>query len=164
MGDALAIALLSKRGFKKEDFAFFHPGGTLGRHLLLRVSDIMHHGDAVPMVHEETPLHQVVLEMTEKKMGMTTVIRKNRTLVGVITDGDLRRLLLSGHANPTQLFALPAKAVMTTHPKKIRQEALIVEAMHLMETYAITTVVVEDDAESVIGVVHLNDIIRTKSA
>ncbi|MBI1819273.1 MAG: KpsF/GutQ family sugar-phosphate isomerase, partial [Nitrospirae bacterium] len=99
IGDALAIALLSKRGFKKEDFAFFHPGGALGRNLLLKVEEVMHKGNTVPKVFEETPMREVILEMTSKKLGMTTVLSSDAKLAGIITDGDLRRLILPSQDN-----------------------------------------------------------------
>ncbi|MEK7286128.1 MAG: KpsF/GutQ family sugar-phosphate isomerase [Nitrospirota bacterium] len=163
LGDALAIALLSKRGFKKEDFAAFHPGGMLGRKLLVKVSEVMHQGEAIPKVFEETPIHEVIIEMTTKKLGMTLVLSRDQRLSGVITDGDLRRLMLSYEDHKKgSLLVLQAKAVMNTKPKTIRKEALIAEAIHLMETTSITTLVATNAEGFVDGVVHLHDILKTK--
>jgi len=161
MGDALAVALLQKRGFKKEDFAFFHPGGTLGRNLLLRVKDVMHAGEAVPKVLEETPMGEVVLEMTVKKLGMTVVLDQAGRLAGVITDGDLRRLIRGMSDEKLDLFSLPAKSVMNRTPKTISTEALVAQAIQLMENHTITTLVVVGTGESVEGVVHLHDLLKS---
>jgi arabinose-5-phosphate isomerase len=164
MGDALAIALLSKRGFKKEDFASFHPGGTLGRNLLLKVCDVMHKGKSIPVVKESALMHEAILEMTSKKLGMTTLVSENGTLSGVITDGDLRRLILpASNEKRPDIFFLPVKEVMNRQPKTIREEALITEAIHVMETYSITTLVVVDERHVVAGVVHLHDILKIKA-
>jgi arabinose-5-phosphate isomerase len=163
IGDALAIALLSKRGFKKEDFASFHPGGTLGRNLLLKVEDVMHQGNAIPKVFEETPMREVILEMTAKKMGMTTVLARDGKLAGIITDGDLRRLILpSSDTESLHIFAKPAHEVMNHTPKTIRKEALVVEAINLMESASISTLVMINTMGFVEGVVHLQDILKTK--
>lgn len=174
IGDALAIALLSKRGFKKEDFAFFHPGGTLGRNLLLKVTDVMHKGNAIPKVFEETPMREVILEMTAKKMGMTTVLSHDEKLSGIITDGDLRRLILGSSGpgqqslpvgsskNQSDIFALQAKEVMSPHPKTMRKDALVAEAISLMERSSISTLVMTNPMGFVEGVVHLHDILKTK--
>ena len=163
IGDALAIALLSKRGFKKEDFAFFHPGGTLGRNLLLKVVDVMHVGNAIPKVFEGTPMREVILEMTAKKLGMTTVLSRDERLIGIITDGDLRRLILPSQDRGNQdVFALPAKEVMNGKPKTIQKEALVAEAVSLMESASISTLVITNTLGFVEGVVHLQDILKTK--
>jgi arabinose-5-phosphate isomerase len=163
IGDALAISLLSKRGFRKEDFASFHPGGTLGRNLLLKVEDVMHKGDTIPKVFEETPMREVILEMTAKKLGMTTVLSNDEKLIGIITDGDLRRLILSSeNKGSPDIFALPAKEVMSGKPITIRKEALAAEAINLMEGSSITTLVMTTSHGFVEGVVHLHDILKTK--
>ena len=163
IGDALAISLLSKRGFRKEDFASFHPGGTLGRNLLLKVEDVMHKGNTIPKVFEETPMREVVLEMTAKKLGMTTVLSNDEKLIGIITDGDLRRLILSSeNKGSPDIFALPAKEVMSGKPLTIRKEALVAEAISLMERSSITTLVMANPMGFVEGVVHLHDILKTK--
>ncbi|MEK7703018.1 MAG: KpsF/GutQ family sugar-phosphate isomerase [Nitrospirota bacterium] len=163
IGDAIAIALLSKRGFKKEDFAAFHPGGALGRSLLVKVSDVMHQANAIPKVFEKAAMHEVIIEMTTKKLGMTTVLSSDQNLVGIITDGDLRRLLLSPpNDQKRKILDLSAKEIMSEKPKTIRKEALIAEAIHLMETASITTLVVTNLHGFVEGVVHLHDILKVK--
>jgi arabinose-5-phosphate isomerase len=160
MGDALAIALLQKKGFRKEDFASFHPGGTLGRNLLLKVEEAMHTGEAIPKVMEETPMKEVVLEMTGKKLGMTTVLNKEGKLGGVITDGDLRRLIRKVDDEKRDIFSLPAKEVMNRAPRTIAKEALTAQAIHMMETYSITALVVIGEAGFVEGIVHLHDLLK----
>lgn len=160
MGDALAVALLEKRGFRKEDFASFHPGGSLGRNLLLKVEDIMHQGVAIPKVRENTPMHEVILEMTAKKLGMTTVVDDTNTLIGVITDGDLRRFFESANHKSTNLFSLPAKTAMSLNPKTIRKDALAAEAVHLMENTAITVLISVDASGNVLGILHMHDLIK----
>lgn len=160
MGDALAIALLRKKGFRKEDFASFHPGGTLGRNLLLKVRDAMHVGDAVPRVLEETPMKEVILEMTAKKLGMTTVLDPEGRLSGVITDGDLRRLIKKIDPDRSDIFSLPAKEVMNPAPKTIGEDALAAQAIHAMETHSIMVLVVVDPAGFVAGIIHLHDLLK----
>lgn len=157
MGDALAIALLEKRGFKEEDFAAFHPGGVLGRRLLLKVEDVMHSGKEIPRVLEETPMKDVIMEMTSKKLGMTTVADSSGHLQGVITDGDLRRLLERQLPN---LLRMLAKQVMTSQPKVIHRSALAAEAVQRMEAHAITALVVVNSAGLIEGVVHLHDLLK----
>lgn len=160
MGDALAVALLQKKGFQKEDFASFHPGGALGRNLLLKVSDVMHVGGDIPKVWEETPMNEVVLEMTSKKLGMTTVLDKSEKLMGLITDGDLRRCFKSAAEQSDHLFSIPAKQVMSLNPKTIQKNALASEAVHLMESNAITSLVSVDDSGHVEGILHLHDLFK----
>jgi arabinose-5-phosphate isomerase len=156
MGDALAIALLESRGFSAEDFAFSHPGGALGRKLLLRVSDIMHADNEVPRVTPETPLHNALLEMTEKGFGMTTIINTQGELLGVFTDGDLRRIIDS----ETDLSSVNMSQVMTENPKTVNHDMLVAEALTIMEKASITAVVVEDASNHPIGVLHMHDILR----
>jgi len=156
MGDALAIALLESRGFSAEDFAFSHPGGALGRKLLLRVSDIMHADNEVPRVTPETPLHNALLEMTEKGFGMTTIINTQGELLGVFTDGDLRRIIDS----ETDLSSVNMSQVMTENPKTVNHDMLVAEALTIMEKASITAVVVEDARNHPIGVLHMHDILR----
>jgi len=156
MGDALAIALLESRGFSAEDFAFSHPGGALGRKLLLRVSDIMHADNEVPRVTPETPLHNALLEMTEKGFGMTTIINTQGELLGVFTDGDLRRIIDS----ETDLSSVNMSQVMTETPKTVNHDMLVAEALTIMEKASITAVVVEDTSNHPIGVLHMHDILR----
>ena len=160
MGDALAIALLTKRGFKEEDFASFHPGGALGRNLLLKVEDGMHAGTAIPHVSENTPMNEVVLEMTAKKLGMTTVLDQKGKLAGVITDGDLRRLFKTMSQESAALFSLPAKEAMSTRPKTIKKEALAAEAIRIMEQAKITSLISVDVSGRVEGILHLHDLLK----
>jgi arabinose-5-phosphate isomerase len=156
MGDALAIALLDERHFSSEDFALLHPGGHLGRQLLLKVSDIMHTGDQIPVVSEDTGMKEVILEMTSKRLGTTTVVNQKRELVGIFTDGDLRRLV----ERTDEIFALKAKQVMTENPKTIDGEELAAKALNLMESYAITSLIIANGKREPIGIVHLHDILK----
>ncbi len=158
MGDALAMALLKKKGFKREDFAIVHPAGSLGKKLLLRVEDLMHTGNEVPMVLPRTPMKDVVIEISEKRLGMTTVVDEEGRLVGVITDGDLRRLIeRMGKA----MFDAMASEVMTKRPKVIERDALAVRALNEMEKYSITSLVVVDAEGKVEGVIHLHDLLKS---
>jgi len=157
MGDALAIALLEKRGFKEEDFAAFHPGGTLGRRLLLKVQDVMHTGKEIPRVLEETSMQDLIMEITSKKLGMTTVVDSSGRLRGVITDGDLRRLM---EKHPADLLKMQAGEAMTPHPKVIEKTALAAQAVQRMEAHSITSLVVADSAGLVEGIVHLHDLLK----
>ena len=156
MGDALAIALLEARGFTAEDFAFSHPGGALGRKLLLRVADIMHGGQQVPRVTEGSLLRHALLEMTEKGFGMTTVVSDGDELLGVFTDGDLRRAGDQG----VDINTVAVGEVMTRNCKTVSGESLAAEALRIMETRKITALVVEDDSHHPIGVIHMHDILR----
>ncbi len=158
MGDALAMALLKRKGFKKEDFAFVHPAGSLGKRLLLRVEDLMHVGDDVPKVEPDTPMKDVVIEISSKRLGMAAVVDGEGRLVGVITDGDLRRLIeRMGKA----MFDAKAKDVMTRNPKTISKDALAVRALGEMERYSITSLVVVDEEKKVEGVIHLHDLLKS---
>lgn len=158
MGDALAVALLVQRGFSAEDFALFHPGGSLGRKLLLTVGDMMHSGDAVPLVPEGTLMREALFEITSKKLGMTGVIDGAGELVGVITDGDLRRTLEKG----IDIMNQPAGALMSRNPKRIRSTELAARALQQMEQYSITSLFVfaDDTARTPVGVVHLHDLLK----
>ncbi|MEZ5530294.1 MAG: KpsF/GutQ family sugar-phosphate isomerase [Porticoccaceae bacterium] len=156
MGDALAIALLEARGFSAEDFAFSHPGGALGRKLLLKVEDIMHSGDNLPQVAEKTPLKHALLEMTSKGFGMTTVVNDQGELLGVFTDGDLRRTVDHGiDINHTEIGTLIKHGCKSVH-----RELLAAEALKIMEDNKITALVVEDSSHHPIGVLHMHDILR----
>ena len=157
MGDALAIALLESRGFTAEDFAFSHPGGALGRKLLLKVSDIMHKDQEVPRVEPGTPLQNALLEMTAKGFGMTTVIDQKGRLIGVFTDGDLRRVIDS----EIDLNSVSVKDVMSSNPKTINQDILAAEALNIMEQSSITAVIIENEHTHPVGVVHMHDILRS---
>lgn len=156
MGDALAIALLEKRGFTENDFALSHPGGSLGRRLLLRVEEVMHQQEAMPMVSQSAFLKTALVEMTQKKLGMTTVIDDSGKLVGVFTDGDVRRAFdKNADVHQTQI-----SQVMTKNPKVISPQMLAAEALHIMETYKITSLIVSNPNNKPIGVVHMHDILR----
>jgi arabinose-5-phosphate isomerase len=157
MGDALAVALMERRGFKSEDFALLHPGGALGRRLLLRVEDAMHVGDAIPRVKPSTPMRDVILEMTSKKLGCTTVCGPEGRLAGIVTDGDLRRLL---QRTPDGALALTAAEVMTAKPKTITRDALAAKAVQVMEEHAILVLVVIDRKQQVEGILHLHDLLK----
>ncbi len=156
MGDALAVALFELRGIKEADFAFFHPGGMLGRRLLLRVKDVMHRGDDIPVVKEEASFKDALFEMTRKKMGMTTVTDGNGKLTGVITDGDLRRLL----EKEEQVFRKKAKELMSKKPKMIDENALAAKAVQVMESFSITVLPVTGENGEMTGVVHLHDLLK----
>ena len=157
MGDALAIVLLEKRGFKEEDFAIRHPGGTLGRKLWLRVDDLMHRGEQLPLVREETPMKETLLEITSKRLGVTGVVDAEGRLVGVITDGDLRR----GLESKGDIFRLKAKDLMTLNPKTIAADSLAAQAVDVMEQYPITSLfVLENGGKKPLGVIHLHDLVK----
>lgn len=156
MGDALAVALLEARGFTAEDFAFSHPGGALGRKLLLKVADIMHAGGELPRVTRETPLTRALLEMTAKSLGMTSVVNDSDELIGVFTDGDLRRSIDTGIDIGCALIG----QVMTANPKTVHKNMLAAEALGIMEENKITALIVEDDGHHPLGVVHLHDILK----
>jgi arabinose-5-phosphate isomerase len=162
MGDALAVALLQKRGFKSEDFAQVHPGGTLGRRLLLRVRDLMHQGAAMPRVKATASAREAILEMSSKRLGMTTVVAETGELVGVITDGDLRRFLEKG------IDVATARAIDlgNKHPKAIGPDELAARAVQVMEQYAITSLVVVDPhaatpSDRLVGILHLHDLLKS---
>jgi arabinose-5-phosphate isomerase len=157
LGDALAMALLEHKGVKPEDFARFHPGGTLGKRLLLTVEEVMHSDKAIPTVSPTAPLRNVIVEISSKKLGVTTIVDGSGRLLGVITDGDLRRLLETGGDD---LLSRPAEAVMSKHPKTIHRTTLAAEAVGLMERHAITVLIVTDAEQRVEGVVHLHDLLK----
>lgn len=156
MGDALAVALLELRGFTAEDFARSHPGGSLGRRLLLHVADVMRKGDAIPAVRPETPLRDGLLEMSGKGLGMTAVTDANGRLLGVYTDGDLRRTLDHG----PDLRTLTMHEVMTPAPKAILPAALAADAVNLMEQYRITALPVVNDTGHLVGALNVHDLLR----
>ena len=158
MGDALAVALLVSRGFKAEDFAMFHPGGTLGRRLLLKVEDIMHAGDSLPLVGAEILMREALFTITSKGLGITGVTGADGALIGVITDGDLRRALGRG----LDIINLPAASLMQGKPKRILRDELAARALQQMEQFSITSLFVFDDATSAapVGIVHLHDLLK----
>jgi arabinose-5-phosphate isomerase len=151
MGDALAIAILEARGFSAEEFAFSHPGGALGKRLLLRVADVMVSGPDIPTVAPTAALADAIVEMTQKGLGMTTIAKDHCQLLGIFTDGDLRRAVEDG----TDLRATPLTEVMTADARTIRQELLAAEAMALMERHQISALVVVDDQNTTLGIVTL---------
>jgi len=158
LGDALAMTLLVRKGFREEHFAAFHPGGKLGRKLMT-VESVMVGGDAAPRVRLTTVMPDVIHEMSSKRLGMTCVVENNGTLAGVFTDGDLRRLMMT--RPPNAVLALTAGEAMTPRPRTISRGLLAVEALRVMETHKITSVIVVDQDHVVEGVVHLHDLWRT---
>ncbi len=156
MGDALAITLLQKRNFTQEDFAMFHPGGNLGKRLLLKVEMMMITGANVPVVQENVSLSDAIIEISSKRLGATCVVDSAGVLCGILTDGDLRRLL----QRTTNITNLTARQVMTQNPKTIRQNILAVQALEVMESFKITQLVVVDADQHPIGVIHLHDLVK----
>ena len=155
IGDAIAVALLKKRDFKETDFAKFHPGGTIGKKLIYKVDDLMHTGDKNPIVNNNVKMDKVILEMTSKGLGCTNVIDENGKLVGIVTDGDLRRFLAKGI---TDLNVLVLEA-MTVNPKSVNPETLAVDALNLMEENKITMLPVVDKENIPVGMLHMHDLI-----
>jgi arabinose-5-phosphate isomerase len=160
MGDAIAVALLDRRGFREEDFACYHPGGSLGKRLLLRVRDLMHTGDAVPMVTEETLIRDAIYEISSKKMGVTAVVDAAGRLSGIISDGDLRRWMEKTEKTGDNLLAKRARDIMTRDPKVIGENALAAEAVGVMESSSITCLLIVDADSRPVGVVHLHDLLK----
>ncbi|MGM9424746.1 KpsF/GutQ family sugar-phosphate isomerase [Hydrogenophaga sp. MI9] len=161
LGDALAVALLDARGFKADDFARSHPGGSLGRKLLTHVSDVMRSGDGVPCVGRGASLMELMREMSAKGLGMSAVVDEDRRVLGVFTDGDLRRLIEKSGSS-TDLRALGAQEVMHANPRTVSAEALAVEAADLMEASRITSVLVVDGTGALVGALNSNDLMRAK--
>ena len=158
LGDALAVALLDARGFREEDFARSHPGGALGRKLLTHVRDVMRSGDAVPRVLPEAAFTDMMREMTRKGLGATAIATSEGRVLGIFTDGDLRRLIDQG----VDLRALCARDTMHPTPKLVRQDALAVDAAGIMEQYRITSVLVIDAQGLLVGALNSNDLMRSK--
>ena len=156
MGDALAIALLKMRGFTAEDFAMLHPGGSLGKRLSLKIEEIMIKGKDVPVVNENTSLKDAILVITSKRLGMTCVVNDKGTLIGIITDGDLRRLL----EKTLDIKNFTAIDVMTKMPKTISKEFLASFALQEMEKFNITSLIVTDKSQKPEGIVHLHDLVK----
>ncbi|MBB5322130.1 KpsF/GutQ family sugar-phosphate isomerase [Marinobacter oulmenensis] len=156
MGDALAVALLEARGFSTEDFAFSHPGGSLGRRLLLKVSDIMHTGDRIPSVPDDVTLSAALLEISRKGLGMTTVLDAKGELTGIFTDGDLRRSL----DRSVDVHNTPISDVMTRNGKTIRADHLAAEALQIMEELKINALPVTDDKGQLVGAINMHDLLR----
>ncbi len=155
LGDALAVALLEMRGFTAEDFARFHPGGSLGKKLM-KVNEIMHKGEELPVVYPDTPLKETVIVMSEKGFGASFVVNKEGKLVGIITDGDLRRFIKKGGS----IDKSKTEEGMTENPKTIQENILVIEALEIMERYNITVLPVVKDGKPV-GLVHLHDILKS---
>jgi arabinose-5-phosphate isomerase len=158
LGDALAVALLDARGFREEDFARSHPGGSLGRKLLMHVSDLMRSGAAVPRVGPGTSFTEMLREMTGKGLGFTAVVDERDQILGIFTDGDLRRLIERG----ADLRGLTARQVMHPSPRRVRTDALAVDAADLMEQHRITSVLVVDEQSRLVGALNSNDLMRAK--
>jgi arabinose-5-phosphate isomerase len=159
MGDALAVALLEARGFTADDFARSHPAGALGRRLLLHITDVMHAGDEVPRVPADASLSEALVEMSRKRLGMTTVVDGDGRLLGLYTDGDLRRTLDDAAVD---LRATRIGEVMTRNPRTIGAGALAVEAAQLMETHKINALVVLDEGGRVVGALNIHDLLRAR--
>lgn len=156
IGDALAVALLEARGFTQEDFAFSHPGGSLGRRLLLRVHDVMHQGDEIPAVAQSVAVSDAVLEMTAKKLGMTAVIDTDGRVSGIFTDGDLRRLFEKAH----DIHATPIAEVMTRHCRTLAPDVLAAEALRFMQDQSINALLVVDADHRLLGALNMHDLLR----
>ena len=157
MGDAVAVALLIKRGFREEDFAFFHPRGSLGKKLFVKVKDLMHVGNAIPTVSPDASMTVAVMEISSKRLGTTIVAGADKKIRGVITDGDVRRGIEKwGKA----FFDMKAKEVMSKNPRTIPEEELAVKALSIMEKHSITSLIVPDKQRRAAGIIHLHDILR----
>ena len=156
IGDALSVTLLKKRGFTAEDFAFLHPGGSLGKRLSLQIREIMTQGDRIPVVKEDYPIKDVIFEITSKRLGSTCVVDVNGILSGIITDGDLRRLL----EKTLDIKELTAKDIMTKNPKVLNPDYLASFALQQMENYKITSLVIIDESKHPVGIIHLHDLIN----
>ncbi len=162
LGDALAVALLDARGFREEDFARSHPGGSLGRKLLMHVRDLMRSGEAVPRVMPGANLNEVLREMTGKGLGFTAVVDDGGRPVGIFTDGDLRRLIERGEGDLRHLTQLAAEQIMHRGPRLVRDDALAVDAAGVMEQHRVTSVLVVDAAGLLVGALNSNDLMRAK--
>ncbi len=158
LGDALAVTLMGKKGFKEEDFALLHPGGHLGKRLLLKVKDLMHVGEGFPMVSENALMKEAIFEITSKRLGVTGVCNGEGSLVGVVTDGDLRRAL----EKFGDLLSRQVSEVMTRNPKRIGKEALAAQAVQRMEEYSITSLFVFNGVGDPVpvGIIHLHDLLK----
>lgn len=156
MGDALAVALLEARGFTEADFAMSHPGGSLGRRLLLKIDELLHTGDRIPRVPESVTVAQALVEMTQKGLGMTVVDDSEGRMLGIYTDGDLRRTLDKG----LDVHTTPITSVMARDPKAIAPGTLAAEAVKIMQDFSITTLVVSDEEHRVSGLLHMHELLR----
>lgn len=156
MGDALSVALLQKRGFTVEDFALLHPGGSLGKRLSLKIDEIMTKGDGIPIVKESASIKDIILEMTSKRLGATCVVNNDGKLSGVITDGDLRRLL----EKTMDVKNLVATDIMSKNPKVTDRDFLASFALQIMESHKITSLIVADGNKKPVGIIHLHDLVN----
>ncbi len=156
MGDALVVAYLDLRGFHEGDFALNHPGGSLGRKMLTTVEDLMHTGSEIPMVYEDANISTTLSEMMNKRIGVTLVTDKNKTLRGIITDGDLRRMI----SRKKDLSKVKASDLMGTRPKWIKKDELAAKAVQLMEEYVISSLAVSEDEKKIDGIIHLQDLLK----
>jgi arabinose-5-phosphate isomerase len=161
LGDALAVALLDARGFKPEDFARSHPGGSLGRKLLMHVRDLMRQGEQLPLLPPDTAFNDLLRTMSAKGLGFAAIVDEQGRPLGIFTDGDLRRLIESGHQG-RELLALRAVDVMRPSPRQVPEGALAVEAADLMEAHRITSVLVVDAQSRVVGALNTNDLMQAK--
>lgn len=157
MGDALSVALIMRNGFKKEDFAFFHPGGSLGRKMLTKVRDLMHTGEELPIAYTDTVMLEALLEISSKRLGVVVIVDKDRKIVGIITDGDVRRGIQKWGK---ELFDLKASQIMTPNPKLINEEELAAVALSKMQKHSITSLVVPDSNGTLKGIIHIHDILK----
>ncbi len=160
MGDALALALFDAKGVSLEEYVQYHPGGAIGQRFLLKVDDLMHIGDDLPKVQLETSLPDTILEMTTKRLGATCVMDQDNRLQGIITDGDLRRLI----ENRQDIRDVTAGDVMSSHPKTIAVGSLAAKALHMMEQYSITQLIVADHEQKPAGIIHLHDLLKAEIA
>ena len=158
MGDALAIALLEERNFSPQDFAYLHPGGSLGRRLLVKVEELMHTNSEIPIVHPETAVRETILEITGKRLGTALVVDADNKLIGIFTDGDLRRLA----EKDMNFFIRPTGEVMSHDPKTIHPHAILDEALAIMEKFSIMVLAVVNDNHEPVGIIHLHDILKSK--
>lgn len=159
LGDALAVALLEARGFSSEDFARSHPAGSLGRRLLVRIEDLMHQGDNLPMVLANASVTDALIEMSEKRLGMTAIVDEQQQLLGVFTDGDLRRAVNHG---PVNLNQTAVSELMAKNPKTVQAGHLAVEAAHLLERYQINGLLVVDEQQRLVGALNIHDLLRAR--
>lgn len=159
LGDALAVALLEARGFSSEDFARSHPAGSLGRRLLVRIEDLMHQGHNLPMVLANASVTDALIEMSEKRLGMTAIVDEHQQLLGVFTDGDLRRAVNHG---PVNLNQTAVSELMAKNPKTIQAGHLAVEAAHLLERYQINGLLVVDEQQRLVGALNIHDLLRAR--
>lgn len=157
MGDALAVALILRNGFKKEDFAFFHPGGSLGRRMLTKVKDLMHVGDELPIIDPSTLMLDAVLEISSKRLGLAVVVDGERKILGIITDGDVRRGVQKWGK---KFFEMKAADIMTINPKTINEDELAAVALSTMQRYSITSLLVPSEEGILKGIIHIHDVLK----